>query len=185
MFMAGFGEELPAGAIDNGDGSYRNADGTTGYFDRDTGIIEDPTRGTRASEEDAPPTGPSTWELIQSYGKDAADAVNKALPTINALVNTGLSYAAAVEKATGIKIPGLPTTPPVYVPAPSPQPVYATPAQQMLNLMQQQGTAFVQPMTIKPGTREAIQVAQAKSSTTMYLILGAVAIGAVLLLKKK
>jgi len=185
MFMAGFGQ-VPEGATDNGDGTYRNDDGTTGYIDADTDVIEDPYKDdTGAREGDAPDIGPTTMELIESYGKDVADAVNKALPTINALVNTGLSFAAAVEKTTGIKIPGLPTSPPKYVPAPPPpsaQPIYATPAQQAVALLQ---NVEMYPLTIKPGTRYAIQVVQPKSPTTMYLILGAVAVGAFLLLKKK
>lgn len=193
MFMAGFGGCPPEGAIDNGDGSYIDVDGTKGYCDRDTGRIDPETpaqamarllAGTTAKTMGA--ASASFWDAVKGelakYGQAGLNLLSSKGEEIANRVASGEDPAKVINEVSGgtIKIT---TTPPQYVPAP---PAGAlTPAQQILAL----NIGNAQVTTLKPGTAATAFLrppAFPKGTTSkMVMILGAVAVGAFLLLKKR
>ena len=178
MFMAGMGDEPE----DNGDGTYTLSDGTIISAAGLAAMQLGPTKTMQMMSA-------SAWDVVKNeitkYGQAGLDLLKSKGTEIAQRVANGENPANVVSDVSGglIKLPGGSTQ---FVEAPPP--VYATKAEQLLNLMQQQGIAVVQPATIKSGTAAArfLPVSPlVATKSKIILILGAVAVGAFLLLKKK
>lgn len=188
MFMAGFGEQAPEGSIDTGEGT---------WMDPNTGeLYSEPPPDEQQPpppDEQQPPLLPEediakdrmeesgySWEKFWADSKETGAAafnfVKDHQKDIMNLVSTGLSIAQAVDKLSGNSVPVVNVPrPPTTSPLPPVAPVYPT--------VQTLPTARL----VNPTFLRQVLAAkfQPKTSATTYLIFGAVAVGAFLLLRKK
>jgi len=171
MFMAGMGDEPE----DNGDGTFTLPDGT---------VVSAAAMAAMqvGQAQTMSVASASFWDAVKGelakYGQAGLDFFKAKGSELAQRVANGEDVAKVIDEISGgtIKI-STTAVPPQYVPAP---PAGGTPAQRILAL--NIGNASV--ATIKPGTMSA-RLLPSITKSKMVLVLGAIAVGAFILLKKR